>query len=141
MNKEKENSCIFCKIANGTIPCYKVYEDNYVIAFLDVNPASRGHTLVVCKEHFDSMVTCPKDILDKMFEVAQLIAQAQVAQLGATGANIITNVGKSAGQSVKHFHVHVIPRYDNDGLKLEFPPKQLTSGEMESVVDKIQKGM
>ena len=110
----KDTSCIFCKIANGTIPSYKVYEDNDVIAFLDVNPASRGHTLVVTKEHFSNMTTCPKAILDKVFEVAQTIAQAQIAQLGATGVNVLTNVGESAGQSVHHFHVHVIPRYEED---------------------------
>ena len=116
----KDTSCIFCKIANGTIPSYKVYEDNDVIAFLDVNPASRGHTLVVTKEHFSNMTTCPKAILDKVFEVAQTIAQAQIAQLGATGVNVLTNVGESAGQSVHHFHVHVIPRYDvGDGFILE----------------------
>lgn len=137
----KEESCIFCKITNGTIPCYKVYEDETVLAFLDVNPVSRGHTLVVPKEHFNDMTVCPKDILKHAFEVAQLISQAQIAQLGASGCNVITNIGKSAGQSVRHFHIHVIPRYDNDGLKLEFPPKQLTDGDMKDVLDSIQKGI
>ncbi len=137
----KDTSCIFCKIANGTIPSYKVYEDNDVIAFLDVNPASRGHTLVVTKEHFSNMTTCPKAILDKVFEVAQTIAQAQIAQLGATGVNVLTNVGESAGQSVHHFHVHVIPRYDNDGLKLSFPPKQLEDSEFTSIKSTIEKGL
>ncbi|MCR4698544.1 MAG: HIT family protein [Bacilli bacterium] len=137
----KDTSCIFCKIANGTIPSYKVYEDSDVIAFLDVNPASRGHTLVVTKEHFSNMTTCPKAILDKVFEVAQTIAQAQIAQLGATGVNVLTNVGESAGQSVHHFHVHVIPRYDNDGLKLAFPPKQLADSEMTDIKTSIEKAL
>lgn len=141
MSENKENSCIFCKIANGTIPCYKVYEDDTVIAFLDVNPASRGHTLVLPKEHFANMTTCPRDILDHTFEVVQLISQAQIAQLGASGCNVITNIGKAAGQTVKHFHVHVIPRYDDDGLKLDFPPMQLTSGDMENLSSTIRKGM
>lgn len=136
-----DTTCIFCKIANGTIPSYKVYEDNDVIAFLDVNPASRGHTLVVTKEHFDNMATCPKAILDKVFEVAQTVAQAQIAHLGASGVNVLTNIGKSAGQSVHHFHVHVIPRYDEDGLKLEFPPKQLAASEMKEIKDSIEKGL
>lgn len=135
------DSCIFCKIANGSIPSYKVYEDSDVIAFLDVNPCSKGHTLVVTKEHFENITRCPKAILNKVFEVAQTVAQAQIAQLGATGVNIITNAGKSAGQTVNHFHVHVIPRYDNDGLKLDFPPKQLESGEMTSIKDSIVKGL
>ncbi len=134
MNNE---SCIFCKIARGEIPCYKVYEDNEVLAFLDINPASRGHTLVITKEHFSSMLTCPKSILDHAFEVAQLVAQAAVSQLGATGVNFISNAGASAGQTVEHFHIHVIPRYDHDGLKLNFPPRQLTDGEMA----KLQKSI
>ncbi len=135
------DSCIFCKIAAGQIPCYKLYEDSDVLAFLDVNPASRGHTLVVPKTHYDSVVTTPKAILDKVFEVAQMIAQAQISQLGATGVNIITNAGKSAGQTVKHFHVHVIPRYDDDGLKLDFPPKQLENSTMLEIKDSIVKGL
>ncbi len=140
MDTKKDNSCIFCKIANGTIPCYKVYEDSEIIAFLDVNPASRGHTLVLPKEHFTSMLTCPKNILDHAYEVAQLIAQAQISQLGATGCNILTNAGRSAGQTVPHFHIHVIPRYEDDGLKLEFPPRQLEDSEMKNVLSSIKKG-
>ncbi len=135
------DSCIFCKIANGNIPSYKVYEDNDILAFLDVNPASRGHTLVVTKQHFDSVVTTPKAILDKAFEVAQLVAQAEIKQLGATGVNILTNCGKSAGQTVNHFHIHVIPRYDEDGLKLEFPPKQLENAQMDEIKDSIKKAL
>lgn len=135
------DSCVFCKIANGTIPSYKVYEDNEILAFLDVNPASRGHTLVVTKQHFDSVVTTPKAILDKAFEVAQLVAQAEIKELGATGVNILTNCGKSAGQTVNHFHIHVIPRYDEDGLKLEFPPKQLENSQLAEIKDSIKKGL
>jgi histidine triad (HIT) family protein len=139
MNQDSE--CIFCKIARGEIPCYKVYEDELCIAFLDINPSSRGHTLVLPKEHVTSFVTCPKELLNHLFDVAQIVAQAQIKQLGATGVNIISNVGKSAGQSVNHFHIHVIPRYDNDGLKLEFKPKQLGEGELLRIQDSIQKGM
>ena len=126
MNNE---SCIFCKIGRGEIPSYKVYEDNEVLAFLDINPASRGHTLVITKEHFSSRLTCPKNILDHAFEVAQLVAQAAVSQLGATGVNFISNAGASAGQTVQHFHIYVIPRYDHDVLKLNCTPRQLTDGE------------
>lgn len=137
----KDTSCIFCKIANGEIPSYKVYEDSEVIAFLDVNPASRGHTLVMPKDHYTSIVTTPKAILDKAFEVAQLVAQAEIAQLGASGVNVITNCGKSAGQTIDHFHIHVIPRYEHDGLKLDFSPKQLTDSTMKEIKDTIEKGL
>ena len=135
------DSCIFCKISRGEIPCYKVYEDDYVLAFLDIAPASRGHTLVLPKEHFSNMATTPKDILDKCYEVAQTIAQAQIKELGASGVNVITNIGKSPGQSVPHFHIHVIPRYDNDGLKLEFSSKQFEEVEMKLLSDTIKKGI
>ncbi len=137
----EDTSCIFCKIANGEIPSYKVYEDCDVIAFLDVNPASRGHTLVLPKDHYTSIVTTPKAILDKAFEVAQLVAQAEIAQLGASGVNVITNCGKSAGQTIDHFHIHVIPRYEHDGLKLDFPPKQLADSTMKEIKDSIEKGL
>ncbi len=134
-------SCIFCKIARGEISSYKVYEDELTLAFLDVNPASRGHTLIVPKEHFKDVTTCPKDILSHVFKVAQLVAQAQITQLGATGVNIITNAGASAGQSVMHFHVHVIPRYDNDGLKLHFPPQAIEDKDLLLLADSIRKGV
>lgn len=136
-----DNSCIFCKISRGEIPSYKVFEDEYCLAFLDVNPTNEGHTLVLPKEHYDNMLTCPKPLLDHLFEVAQMIAQAQQKQLGATGANIITNVGKSAGQSVNHFHIHVIPRYENDGLKLEFKPRLIEDKKMLLLADSIRKSL
>lgn len=138
--ENKKDSCLFCKIARGEIPSYKVYEDNLVIAFLDISPASRGHTLVIPKEHFSDFTTCPKDILSHCFEVAQVVAQAQRSQLGATGINILSNVGESAGQSVRHFHIHVIPRYDEDGLQLSFPPHRLEDKEMLLLQDSIRKG-
>ncbi|MFA6830470.1 MAG: HIT family protein [Bacilli bacterium] len=134
-------SCLFCRIAKGEIPSYKVYEDDVCLAFLDINPSSKGHTLVLPKEHFTSFVTCPKAILDHCFNVAQLVAQAEMTQLGATGVNVITNAGLSAGQTVNHFHIHVIPRYDNDGLKLEFEPKQITDGEMLLLANTIKNSL
>lgn len=135
------DKCIFCKIASNEIKSYKVYEDDYVIAFLDLNPASRGHTLVVTKEHFDNFTTVPKDILNHTMNVAQLIAQAAITKLGAKGINIITNVGKASSQSIMHFHVHVIPRYEDDGLSLTFPPKQIEDKELLLISDSIKSGM
>ncbi len=135
------DSCVFCKIARGEIPCYKVYEDDIALAFLDINPANKGHTLVLPKEHFRDMTTCPKDILSHLFSVAQLIAQAQISQLGATGINVITNVGASSGQSVMHFHIHVIPRYDNDGLELSLPPQKIGEHDLLLLADSIRKGI
>ena len=115
------DNCIFCKIIKGEIPCYKVYEDADVLAFLDISPVTKGHTLVIPKDHFDSLLYCPKDVLSKVISVAQQIAQASITTLGAKGVNLVNNTNPIAGQTVVHFHVHVIPRYsDDDQLKLEF---------------------
>lgn len=113
-------NCIFCKIADKRIPASILYEDDDVIAFLDNNPVSYGHCLVISKEHFDSFLSTPKSVMHKVIDVAQRIGQVEMKSLGAKGINILTNCYEAAGQSVKHFHVHVIPRYNApDGLKLE----------------------
>ena len=113
--------CIFCKIINGEIPCYKVYEDEFVLAFLDINPDSDGHTLVIPKKHYDSMLTADPEIIAHVFKVAQVLANRIKERFNASGCNVLTNAGEAAGQTVHHFHVHVIPRYDeNDGLKISF---------------------
>jgi histidine triad (HIT) family protein len=141
MSKFKED-CLFCKIAQGQIPAMKIYEDEDILAFLDISPASKGHALVITKEHFDNFLVVPKDLLGKAYAVAQRIGQAQVAQLGAKGCNIITNVNEIAGQSVKHFHIHVIPRYDSkDGLALNFKPNQLEKFNLPVLAEQIKKGM
>ncbi len=111
----RKDDCIFCKIIEGKIPSAKVYEDDDVLAFLDISQTTEGHTLVVPKEHYDNFLTTPKDIMHKVMDVAQRIGQAEIMVLGAKGINILSNVNKEAGQSVFHFHVHVIPRYDRKG--------------------------
>jgi histidine triad (HIT) family protein len=114
------DDCIFCKIVRGEIPCYKVYEDADVLAFLDLSQTTKGHTLVIPKEHFDNILYTPEDIMGKVMRAAQKIAQAEVTTLGAEGVNILTNAGTIAGQTVMHFHVHILPRYDKEELKIEF---------------------
>lgn len=112
--------CIFCNIINGTIPAHKVYEDNDVIAFLDINQTTNGHTLVVPKSHFDHFLNTPKAQMNLVMNVAQRIGQAQIQVLHAKGVNILSNALEAAGQTVMHFHVHVIPRYEaNDRFKIE----------------------
>ena len=102
---------VFCRIIDGEIPSSKVYEDDDVIAILDISQTTRGHTLVIPKAHYDSFLSCPKELMMKVYAVAQRIGQAEISLLGAKGVNVLTNVGETAGQSVPHFHVHVIPRY------------------------------
>ncbi|MCQ2801743.1 MAG: HIT family protein [Bacilli bacterium] len=115
-----DKDCIFCKIAQGIIPSHIVYEDDDVIAFLDISQVTQGHTLVIPKNHTQNFLTAEKDIMHKVMDVAQRIGQAQISILGAKAVNILTNVNKEAGQSVYHFHVHVIPRYvADDGFRIE----------------------
>ena len=108
------DDCIFCKIVKGEIPSVKVYEDEDVLAFLDISQTTKGHTLVIPKAHYQNFLATPKKIMHLVYDVAQRIGQAQISVLGAKGVNILTNVNKEAGQSVFHFHVHVIPRYISD---------------------------
>lgn len=134
------NDCIFCKIIRGDIPCYKVYEDETCLAFLDISQTTKGHTLVVPKEHFKNFLYVPKDILSHIMAVAQSIAQAQVASLGASGNNILINTNEVAGQTVMHFHVHVIPRYSNeDALRLEFLSNKIEKLNLPSIAEEISK--
>lgn len=136
------DNCIFCKMVKGEIPCAKVYEDQDILAFLDINPASKGHTLVITKEHFANFTLVPKDLLGKAYAVAQKIAQAQISQLGAEGANVITNINEIAGQSVMHFHIHVIPRYKkDDGLQLNFVTNSIETFNLPAVASQIKLGL
>jgi len=116
----EHNDCIFCKIVRGEIPSHKVYEDDDVLAFLDISQVTKGHTLVVSKKHYDNFLATPQEVMHKVMDVAQRIGQVQIMKLGAKGVNVLTNVNKEAGQSVFHFHVHVIPRYDKkEGFRIE----------------------
>ncbi|MBK7629796.1 MAG: HIT family protein [Ignavibacteriales bacterium] len=106
--------CIFCDIASKISEADIVFEDNKVIAFLDINPVNYGHTLVIPKKHFDNFLTIPVDELAELTKLTQYIAGSVKRALKSDGFNIISNNGLSAGQSVFHFHYHIIPRYDND---------------------------
>ncbi|NLB49890.1 MAG: HIT family protein [Erysipelotrichia bacterium] len=111
---------IFCKIVDGEIPCHKLFEDADVMAFLDIAQVTKGHALVIPKQHYDNFLSTPSEIMHKVFDVAQRIGQIDIQFLGAKGVNILTNCYEVAGQTVNHFHVHVIPRYEkNEGFMLE----------------------
>ena len=111
---------VFCKIIDGEIPSFKLYEDDDVLAILDISQVTRGHTLIISKNHYENFLATPKEVMHKVMDVAQRIGQAQITSLGAKGVNILSNCYPAAGQTVMHFHVHVIPRFeDNDGFRLE----------------------
>lgn len=132
--------CLFCKIAKGEIPCYKVYEDADILAFLDISQTTRGHTLVITKEHFQNFLFVPKDLLSKAISVAQKVAQAEITSLGAKGVNILINTNEVAGQTIMHFHIHVIPRYDNkDNISIEFTPTGIDKLNLPVLAKEISK--
>lgn len=113
--------CIFCKIVNGDIPSYTLYEDETVKAFLDISQVTKGHTLVICKEHYENFLSCDPKVMSHVLEVAQKLGNHLMEKLNAKGMNVLTNINEVAGQSVFHFHVHLIPRYDeNDACVIHF---------------------
>ena len=109
-------NCIFCKIAAGEIPSHKVYEDNDFIAFLDIAPSALGHVLIVPKRHADDLFALDAEAAAKLIPLAQKLAAKVKATTGCDGVNLLQNNGSAAGQSVFHFHMHIIPRFDGDGL-------------------------
>lgn len=134
---------VFCRIIEGEIPSSKVYEDDDVLAILDISQVTKGHTLVIPKEHYDNMLSCPKELLHKVMDVAQRIGQADMAVLGAKGVNILTNVGEMAGQSVNHFHVHVIPRYvaGEGGFMLEMKGSDTSELNLPALAESISNAI
>ena len=130
--------CIFCKIINHEIPSYKLYEDESVLAFLDISQVTKGHTLVIPKKHYANYLECDKEVLQHMNVVAQDLAIKLKNVLHAEGMNILSNVGEVAGQSVPHFHIHLIPRYSEDDacvIKFNESPEQ----DLEALVKEITK--
>ncbi len=113
--------CIFCKIINHEIPASVLYEDEDVCAILDISQVTDGHTLVMPKEHVENILDCPPVLLSKIMSVAQTLSKDILIKMNAKGINVLTNAKPAAGQSVMHFHVHILPRYDeNDRLIIEF---------------------
>lgn len=133
--------CIFCKIASGEIPCNKVYEDDSVIAFLDVNPLSDGHTLVIPKVHYDKIDQCPPEVLADIAVCVGKVSSAIVSGMQCDGYNVLCNNGRAAGQEVDHVHFHVIGRESGDGVFTQWPKKQYEQGREEIVLNKITKNL
>ena len=116
------DECAFCQILRGDSPATFTYEDDSVVAFMDIQPITHGHMLVVPRAHAVLMSDVEDSVAMRAFRVARKLAAAARASLGATGANLFVADGEVAFQDVPHFHVHVIPRYPNDGFGLTFPP-------------------
>lgn len=132
-----KEDCIFCKIANGQIPSKTLYEDEDFRVILDLGPATEGHALILPKEHAANLFELSEELAAKALLVAQKIAVRMKNTLGCDGLNLVQNNGEAAGQTVSHFHVHVIPRYKNDGQNINWVPGSPSQKELEAVCQKI----
>jgi histidine triad (HIT) family protein len=140
LNKIDENlkkDCIFCKIIKKELSCYKIYENNYVLAFLDINPSFRAHTLVIPKKHFTNIFDCEDKYLEELIKAIKLISKHYKQELPCQGANILNASGKVAEQSVFHFHFHIIPRFSNDNFTT-FPKTDYKKGNLEDLANKLK---
>lgn len=136
MNKD---DCILCKIANGEIPSATVYEDSICRVILDVNPANKGHALIIPKEHFDNIYSMDAETAAKIFTIATEVAKAQKAELNPDGLNILQNNGEAAGQTVFHFHMHLVPRYIKDNVTMTWIPGKADTEELSALSKALRK--
>jgi histidine triad (HIT) family protein len=130
---------IFEKIRDKEISSYMIYEDDLVMAFLDISQATKGHTLVVPKTAYPNFLSCPSDVLSRLMEVTQTVTNAIEKTLKPKGFNVLHNIGEVAGQTVFHCHFHIIPRYESDDISLHFHPKERPdSAQFQSLLNSIQ---
>lgn len=137
----KEQDCIFCKIAAGEIPSKTIYEDDGFRVILDISPAVKGHALIIPKEHYANIYELPEHMAASAMVLARKLATHMSEALGCDGFNIIQNNGEAAGQTVFHFHMHLIPRYQGDGNqdKICWNHLELSQEEMEEVYQKLRQ--
>ena len=133
------SECVFCKIMKGEIPCCKIYEDDKILAFLDIAPVNKGHMLVVPKKHFETLEDTDSETFKEIMLVAKKIAPVITKAVNAQGFNLGFNNKKAAGQLVPHLHIHIIPRFENDDLTIDKQPtKKYAEKEMRETAEKIR---
>ncbi|MFA5318200.1 MAG: HIT family protein [Patescibacteria group bacterium] len=138
MNKD----CIFCKIIKGELPSYKIYEDDKVLVFLDINPINKGHALVVPKEHYESILETPDDLVQHIAVAVKKISKAVMGATGAHACNIGINNGAESGQIVFHTHWHIMPRFKGDGYELwKGKDSAYMAGEAEDTAERIKNAL
>lgn len=131
------SDCIFCKIIKGEIPSYKVYEDEAVLAFLDITPVNTGHTLIIPKKHYDNLADLPEEEASRLIKIVKKIMPAVIKATQADGFNLNLNNGAAAGQVINHAHFHLVPRYQSDGYEL-WQGREYAQGEAEDILEKIK---
>lgn len=133
----KDDNCIFCKLANGDIPTATLYEDEDFRVILDANPASKGHALIIPKEHYANLYELDDSLAGKAMILAKKMITKLTDILGCDGYNLVQNNGECAGQTVFHFHLHMIPRYKDDGVGLSWKMNELTEEDREDILSKL----
>jgi histidine triad (HIT) family protein len=131
-------NCLFCKIVAGEIPSQRIDEDERTVAFMDINPATRGHALVVPRAHAANLLEVEREDLEATVDAAQRLARTASERLGADGITLINSCGAAAWQTVFHFHIHVIPRYEGDPLRLPWKPAPGDPDEIAAAADALR---
>lgn len=129
--------CIFCQIIQGHLPCAKIYEDDQVLSFLDINPVTTGHAIVVPKQHYSTIFHIPPEDLEACIVAAKRVGTAVFKGVGASGLNVLQNNYRAAGQMIDHFHLHLIPRHAHDGFLTSWPGRPYPTGELDKILKKI----
>ena len=137
----RKDDCIFCKIGNGDIPSSTIYEDELFKVILDLSPATKGHALILPKNHFDDLLTVDEETGSKALLLASKVAAAMKKALGCVGVNILQNNGEAAGQTVFHLHIHIIPRYENDGVSIEWNHGAPSQDELLAIAESVKSQM
>lgn len=141
ISEHTSEACIFCKIAKGEIPCNKVFEDEKTLAFLDIGPVSKGHTLVISKEHAEKVYELSFEAADSLIKTIQKVCLA-VEKAFNCDFNVLNNNGEKAGQLVKHVHFHVIPRRGIDGeFTYDWPSSKYSEGEDKEILEKLKENL
>ena len=135
----RDDNCIFCKLANGDIPTNTVYEDEDFRVILDAAPESKGHALILPKQHYANIYEIDEEVLGKAAKLAKKVITHETEVLGCDGYNLVQNNGEVAGQTVFHFHMHLIPRYAGDSVKLGWVPGTLTDEVKQEVLEKLHE--
>ena len=133
----RDENCIFCKLANGDIPTATLYEDDDFRVILDAGPAAKGHALIIPKEHYANLYELSDELAAKVLVLAKKMITKLTDILGCDGYNIVQNNGEAAGQTVFHFHMHLIPRYRDDGQKIGWKPQEVSAEELEEIKNQI----
>lgn len=133
----KDDNCIFCRIANGEIPSKTLYEDENFRVILDLGPATKGHALILPKDHYANLYELPDEVAAQVMKLAKKMAVQVTEKLGCDGLNLVQNNGETAGQTVFHFHLHLIPRYREDGQTIGWKPQSPSAEELEDIKNQI----